>query len=558
MSSTEKTYRNLPNRWVSVQLDGTAQLTYSPRVDPAPLTVSSPGLDPVLGSLEVVITNPTGATVQVTEIDFNIPVGPGASLTSTTADVQYTLSDTTTWSLTGPSTPVTDGIATYSITPTQGLSAPLESGASLVLQIYDFTTNTTPCAATIEIQETIGSDVGGTSFQVTTFPMGFYFNSLRVTTLQGSADVAVAQVPLNQSVTLFWNASVLDAGAATVFQSNVDGQQSFTPTIIGKWTTPGGLQTHTIFTVQIVTTATPGGVPLVASLSTAIAVQDSVIVASTLTVNGDSVLTGMVNTGVLTSVRITTGGAMSSGSVNTGALNATGTATFNNVDVGSQLQVNGNFLAAASQISGALSVAAMATFNGGISGNGGTVSIFGSPQIITPGLYSAAPTDGFILGTVDSGSILTLPCIYYIYGSTEGFTASALGGNVGYFGLTPNGPIAGQAGNVGNFLLPVRKGATWNVGVTQLQTNQTNAPYSFYWISLGAGPLSQVERIGDAVAPFRPHLVKRVPVAKENLINELADIIDSLVDKPMPPATRSRLREVLTKINTDEYTLEEF
>lgn len=548
MSSTEKTYRNLPNRWVSVQLDGTAQLTYSPLVNPAPLTASSPGFDPVLGSLEIVITNQTGATVQVAEIDFNIQVGSGASLTPTTANVQYTLSDTATWSVSGPSSPVTDGIATYSIMPAQGLSAPLESGASLVLQIYDFATNTTPGTTTIGIQE-ITESTGDTSFQVTTFPVGFYFNSLTVTALQGSSYVVVAQVPLNNAVTLFWNTSVVDAGAVTVFQSTVDGQQSFTPTFIGEWETPSGLQTDTIFTVQIITTATPGGVPLIASLSAAIAVQNPMLVGSSLTVNGGSQLLGSVGSGDLTSSSITTPGVMNSGSVTTGTLTATGDAGFTNVGVSADLVVLGNLNPYT------LNVSAMATFSGGISGSGGTVSLIGSPQSISPGNYTA-PTDGFVLGYVGFPNANPDPsCICWIYGTTGDATVGALGGNVGYFNSDWD---KGQASNQGSFLLPVGKGATWGVTAVQGQGMQAQAPYAFYWIPVGAGSVSQAERIGDAVVPVRPRQVKRVPIPKENLIGELADIIDSLVDKPMPAATRSRLREVLTRMNTDEYTLEEY
>jgi len=42
------------------------RLTYALKLNPAPLTVSIAGRDPVLGSLEFVITNPTQLPIEVT------------------------------------------------------------------------------------------------------------------------------------------------------------------------------------------------------------------------------------------------------------------------------------------------------------------------------------------------------------------------------------------------------------------------------------------------------------------------------------------------------------
>ena len=59
-----------PNSWVSHVGTTATQLTYALRLNPAPLTVSISGRDPILASLEFVITNPTSAPIQLTSIIF--------------------------------------------------------------------------------------------------------------------------------------------------------------------------------------------------------------------------------------------------------------------------------------------------------------------------------------------------------------------------------------------------------------------------------------------------------------------------------------------------------
>ena len=584
--SEEKQYRTIPNRWVSMQLDATTQLTYVPLVNPAPLTASVPGNDPVLGSLEVVITNQTGATLQVSQIDFNIQIGSGASLTPSTASMLYAISDTSTWSISGPSSPVTDGIATYSVTPAQGLSASLANGAALVVLIYDFQTNTTPGTSTVGIVETIGSDVNDSSFQVTTFPSSFFFNSLTVTILQGSNFVAVAQIPFNTNVSLFWNASVVDPGSVRIMQSTVNGQQTFTPTIVNEWTTPTPIQTDTIFTVQITTTATPGGVPLIASLSTSVAVQTPALVASTLTVNGASTLTGAVTAGALTTSALNISGPVvagtvtageisasvySAGSISTGTLNATGTATMAGATVSGPVvagtvsagEISASMYSAGSiftgtinttesaGVAGGLTVQGVATLQGGLNALGGALAMLTPAQSIDTGSYTAS-TDGFVIGTI--GYPITLSTevsLGTVFGTIDGMTCVASGGYVGFF--APGnycGPI------MNSFCMPIRKGADWRISVGLDNNNQINPSTQFFWIPTGTTSSSEsLVRHGDAEPPkefkVTPH--RRVAVPQEHLIDELADIIDSLVDKPMPPATRSHLREVLTKMNSGEY-----
>src|SRR5580698_6571338 len=76
-----------PNSWIVQDEAPTTQLTYALKLNPAPLTVSIAGRDPVLGSLEFVITNPTLSPIEVTSITFTIQVGTqSTNLTPSTAN----------------------------------------------------------------------------------------------------------------------------------------------------------------------------------------------------------------------------------------------------------------------------------------------------------------------------------------------------------------------------------------------------------------------------------------------------------------------------------------
>ena len=567
MSQSDLKYRSLPNRWISVQDDPTAQLTYVPLVNPAPLVVSTDGLDPVQASLEVVITNSTTAAIAVSEIDINIPVGTPPSLTQSTASIQYTVGSGV-WTLSGPTSPVTDGLATYALTPAdgQGPSISVSTGDVIVVQIYQIETNDTPGTATVGIQETLGDGtVGTTSFQLTTFPAGFYFNALTVAALSGSDFVPVAQVPLGTNVKLFWNASVVDVGSVVIYQSSGAGQQTFTPTLLGEWAPPTPPQLDTIFTVQVTTTATPGGVPLTASLSTSVSVQTPVLIASTLTVNGVSTLSGQVNAGPISSGAIvapgvTVNGALGAQAVTTGTLNATGDSTLAGVTA-TGLTVNGTLtsnqalVAATEQINNWLTVTGLSTLNGGIAGTAGPVSIFTGMKGLGAGTYGAS-TDGFAVGFIGAPPALPSLSIAWIYGTnSDGVQVQASGGNVVLCDSSWNKFTNAVTGS---FVLPVRKGTNFSIWFGAAGNNQTNPSYSFYWFPLGASTNAEsVVRISDVELPTTgPATVKKVPVPKDHLVAELVQVIGELLEKKIPPRLETRLVEVLTRLNADEYTEE--
>ena len=556
-------YSSIPNRWVGVQDDPSAQLTYVPMVNPTPLSVSTEELDPVLASLEVVITNATAKPIVVSEIDIDIPVGAPVTqtLTQSTAGVQFATTSEV-WVLRGPASPVTDGIATYSLTPAdgQGPSISVGPGDVIVVQIYQIETNDAPGTATIGIQETLGDGtVGSTSFRVTTFPAGFYFNSLTVAALSQSDYVAVAQVPLGTNVKLFWNASVVEVGSVKICQSTAAGQKEYTPATLGEWSPPTPPLLDTVFTVRVTTTATPGGVPLTASLSTSVSVQTPELVASTLTVNGKSTLSGAVTAGPIASGAIvapemTLSGALTAASVSTGTLGASGDSILNGVTANGPLTVNApltatqNLIAASALVNGAFTAAGLSSLNGGVNATGGPVGMFTAPQSVKPNYEYRASTDGFLVGRVFSPGGWDVPCVCLISGRTDdGFNAVATGGNAGF--LSPDGTKS-YGPNSQSFLLPVRKGAVFSVNAAQV--TKVAAPSDFYWCPLGASTNPEaLEVVGEAPATEPMKLLVRKPVPKGNLIRDLADLIESLAERPFPADKKVLLLELLSKLNVD-------
>lgn len=567
--SIEKNFSTISNRWVRVQSNSTTTLSYSPQVNPSPLVASMPGVDPVVAWLEIVITNQSGRDLQVSEIDFNIMVGGAGSLTPTTAGIGCALGGSDgTWSITPPSSIITSGKATYSVTPVQGKSAPLRDRASLVVQIYNIQTNTVPGITTVEIVENIDSQPQGDgSFELTTFPSGFYFDSLSVNVPNLASWIPVAQVPFNTKVRLYWNASASDVKAVTVLQSTLDGQKSFPTDKLGEWDTMNPLQTDTVFTVQLVTTATPGGVPLVASLTTTVAVHKPVLAATSITVDGTSNLGGAV-----TAPSIAVSDVTASRSIATADLSSTGAATFKGgaVNVGT-LSTDILKTSASAQIGSTMSVAALATLFGGLSVTGpstltgsldvtgtvkfpgslepaGSVAIFSKVRTIAPAVYKA-PSDALVMGYCSSPGVDNKACVSYVTGSTDGMKVTAVGGNIG--GFKSNWDKV-QSPNHGSFLMPVRRGAEFTISTENHKDNEVNAPTVFYWIPLGADVAPQWLR--NAEPQLIPTRVRRVADSKRNLIGELADIIEALAGRPIPDSVRTRFRELLVRLTVDEYT----
>ncbi len=290
------TLRLRPNAWIVRGTDDTAAFQYAPLVDPAPLTVSLSTTDPTLASIEIVITNATGAAVNVSSITFTIQVGTDATdLTFTTDGIKGVPSDQVNWEVDGPSSTITSGPAQYVLGPAVGPYAPLEANASIAVQIFGIQASTVSGTSTITIAEDfVGSKGGNASFDVTTFPYGFFFNGLAANVMSGSSLVPVAQVEQGATVTLTWNGSVADASAYCILFSNAaSGQQQQIPQVPDLWTSPP-LTADTVFTLVVQATTTIGGVPLTASMSTAIAVRNPALIATSLQTSANITAKGVI------------------------------------------------------------------------------------------------------------------------------------------------------------------------------------------------------------------------------------------------------------------------
>lgn len=365
-----------PNSYLAMYVDAEAEptkLSFGLQINPAPFTVSIPGEDPVLGSLEFVITNATTAAVAVNSVAFTLQVGTGASITPTTAGIATAVSDPTNWSVVGPSSPITSGPATYTLQPLFGSSVSMAPGASVVVQIFQIQTNTTPGNSTINIKEMVANAPSTTSFMVTTFPTGFYFNGLAATVKSGSALVPVAQVKEGSPVTLVWNSSVVDMGSFVIYYSDAArGQQKAVPTVVGEWTSPP-LSSDTVFTV-VVQVSMEGGQPLTASMSTAVSVQDPILIASVVntakaTVAGPATVNGLLTASDIHATSLTLNGAASVAS-----LTSSGAITGQQAVTAATLKVSGTAATGALTVTGNETVTGTLNVSGNAAVTGGVTS----------------------------------------------------------------------------------------------------------------------------------------------------------------------------------------
>jgi hypothetical protein len=490
-----------PNAWVLVDLDAATTLTYAPRVDPAPLTVSVPGRDPTLGALVVVITNGTPDDVQVSSVTFTVVVGQpgpeGAPLTPTTAGVKTLVSDRTTWSFVGPSSPVTSGTADYVLSPAVRSTATLAAGASLYVEIYDFQTVPAASTSTVTVEEVIGGgDPVFTSFAISTFPDGFFFDGLTVNIPSGSALVPVAQVATGTGVTLTWNSSVVDTASQTVFWSSATGgQQQATPTKLGEWSTPPAapLTSDTVFVV-VVTAQGIGDEPLTASLATSVSVQNPTIVAASVDVAGALSAGSATVSGGLTAASASLSGALSAGNVTAASASLSGELSAGNVTAASaslsgELSA-GNVTAASASLSGALSAGSVSagsgTFTGGLQATQAKVSVFGAMSILDSrgGTY-VANTDVLVLGTIG----MTGRGLGVIEGRTIAATVVAVG-------------IRNDVLQMGSFLLPVAAGQSCALIPVRVPLFPTPS-ISFWAVPLGSPPPGKpvLEYVGPPPPP---------------------------------------------------------
>lgn len=496
------THQTKPNSWVFQDSDSTTQLSYALQINPAPFTVSIPDMPPVTGSLEFVITNPTNSAVNVTSVAFTLTVGSDSDcITQSTSGVLTSVDDTTNWTFTGPPSPITNGSATYLLTPKSGSPYPLPAGASVVVQIFGFQTMPVPGNSTLDIKELIVSlPPAYCSFIVSTFPTGFYFNGLAASVVNGSSLIPVAQVNTGSSVTLSWNSSVVDTSAFTIYYSNAaNGQQTEHPADIGEWVSPP-LSSDTVFTVAV-TISAEGGQPLTASMTTAVSVQNPSLVAAGIT-TGTATVTGAASIGgTLTAHGITATGATVNGTLATDALSANSATISGSLNTSglsaSTVTISGNTSAQNVSAGGTLTVAGVSTFNGEAVA-GSTVSMMQSWVTINMEHTYTADTDGFVVGVVGYPPESYTLCGTQIGGYLNGGCMMvATGGNL----VFSNGQSNFNSWGSPNCLtMPVPKGSTFMLHV--VNGGDINAPTYGYWIPLGKSGIEAAGEITSILSKF--------------------------------------------------------
>jgi hypothetical protein len=177
--------------------------------------------------------------------------------------------------------------------------------------------------------------------------------------------------------------------------------------------------------------------------------------------------------------------------------------------------------------------------------------MFTGMQAISPGSYSAK-TDGFAIGWVGGVDNSKL-CITSIWGSnSDGITLGALGGNVGEFQPSQNW-TKWQSNCPQSFTLPVRKGTTWGVSVSNFDKNEANAPTNFWWVPLGTATGATIEKISDVQEEFPISVVARVPLPKDKHIHHLVNIIEKVLDRRIDEHLKKEMIEVLIKMQIEDY-----
>ena len=496
------THQSKPNSWVFQDSDSTTQLSYALQINPAPFTVSIPDMPPVTGSLEFVITNPTNDPVQVTSVTFTLTIGSDSDcITQSTGGVLTSVNDPVNWTFTGPPSPITNGSATYLLSPAAGTPYSLPAGASVVVQIFGFQTMPVPGNSTLDIKELIVSlPPAYCSFIVSTFPTGFYFNGLAASVANGSTLTPIAQVNTGSTVTLTWNSSVVDSDAFTIYYSNaVNGQQTEHPADIGEWTSPA-LSSDTVFTVAV-TISAQGGQPLTASMSTGVSVQNPSLVAAGIT-TGTATVTGAASIGgTLTAHAMTATAATVNGTVAADALSANSASISGQLNTSglsaSTATITGNTNAQNVSAGGTLTVAGVSTFNGEAVA-GSTVSMMQSWAAISMEHTYTADTDGFVVGVVGYPTQSYTLCGTQIGGYLNGSCMMvATGGNL----VFSNGQSGFNSWGSPNCLtMPVPKGSTFMLHV--VNGGDIDAPTYGYWIPLGKSGITAASDISSVLSKF--------------------------------------------------------
>lgn len=377
-------------------------------------------------------------------------------------------------------------------------------------------------------------------FDLTKGPVTGYLNNI-VTTVAppGPTDIPASEFTAGQPIRLAWASN---ASSFAVYAGSVS-----TPV----WT---GTSTSTVLTAGLTRDTT----------LTVVATSDlGVLMAgTTVTITNPALTPASLTSGILTATGATTLAATALANLSATGLTAAGQATLRGGARAATLTATGGSAlrgpvsASSAAVSGTLTVSGSARL--------GTASVASlrvtnfatmmNPRGISAGSYVAS-SDGLVVGTVGWPNNAGLKCAAVAYGSTAGAgNVYARGGNR-VFWVSSNAKNFSSWMVGGSFLLPVRRGNGFTIGVYQVNGNDVAAPVSFAWVPFGTSAslraLSPTEAVAYGLDTSTPPLVQELsspPVGTE--ITHLMEVIAGILGDRLTPELRHRLRRAVMTLAT--------
>ena len=254
-------------------------LTYSLDTLPDPLQASPAQGNVVYGALSFVVSNGGSTVVNLSQLQFALPVGTLAQqLTSDPGAILWATSPGTLWSVSMTSPGV------FLLLPQSGAPIPVSTDG-LVIQFFNIPVNQQVGTVAITVTETATNDATPAQernavFDVAKFPYGFYFANL---------SAQVPMVPDGATVALTWQGS--DNATYAMQWSEAPAVDV---TNVRSWTSPP-LTRDTTFLLKA--TIVSQGETVVSYLSTTVIVANPELLASSLQVTGASNLQGATTLG---------------------------------------------------------------------------------------------------------------------------------------------------------------------------------------------------------------------------------------------------------------------
>lgn len=498
-------------------------LTYSLDTAPDPLQASPLTGNTVYGALSFVVSNGGSTVVQLSQLQFTIPIGALAQdLTSNPSAILWSTSPNTLWNVTMTSPGV------FLLVPQSG-SPIAVSTDGMVIQFYNAPINQQVGTVAIAVNETATntSDPAqsrAATFDVAKFPYGFYFGNF------------TAQVPMvaeGSSATLTWAGS---DNATYAMQWSLAPATDVTN--IRSWSSPA-LTSDTTFVLQA--TVVSQGETVTRDLSTTVIVANPELQASTLQVTGTSNLQGATLMGgpltanAVTATSVSASSATLSGAVSAASVTSSGALSSASLTSGatsvSSLLVGAPGVPPANQVT----VNVPASFTS-------SVAMVNSVQSVSSGVTYTAATDGMVVGSSISALIngnAGKVSLAWVYGScSNGLQIWATVGNTQFY---PNWMCI----NNQSFCMPVPKGSTFSVSVVYGNSfnNQINPTYQFSFVPFGSSNSAALTEMGQAaVPPAPPDGAFYLETPENALLQAVAQILmDSGTDDQ-----RARLAQLLT------------